>query len=137
MRKLLVIIFGFISYISTAQEKILVAEGSSPDLYLVHTVASKENYYSLGRMYNTSPKELAPYNSLAFEKGLSLGQIIKIPLNANNFSQGEAPKGDEVLVPVYHIVQAKEGLFRISVNYNKVSRNLLKKWNNLSADAVS
>jgi len=137
MRKLLVIILGFISYTSPAQEKFLIAECITPDIYLVHTVAPKENYYSIGRMYNTSPKELAPYNSLAFEKGLSLGQTIKIPLNASNFSQGDAPKSDEVLVPVYHLVQAKEGLFRISQNYNKVARDLLKKWNNLSADAVS
>jgi len=55
----------------------------------------------------------------------------------NNFSQGEAPKENEVLVPVYHIVQAKEGLYRISVTYNKVSMDALKKWNKLSGDAVS
>ncbi len=138
MRKLfpIFIIFLFIYCTSSAQDKLLVAEGSSPNLYIAHTVAPKENYYSVGRMYNVSPKELAPYNDLTFEKGFSLGQTIKIPLGPNNFSQGDAPKENEVLVPVYHIMQPKEGLYRVSTNYNKVPLDALKKWNRLSGDAV-
>ena len=139
MRKLFAvfIIVLFFCSTSSAQDKLLVAEGISPNLYIIHTVAPKENYYSVGRMYNVSPKDLAPYNDLTFEKGFSLGQIIKIPLGLNNFSQGEAPKENEVLVPVYHVVQAKEGLYRISVKYNKVPLDVLKKWNKLPGDAVS
>ena len=135
----LLIITGFIFFYNTssAQEKLLVAEGASPNLYIDHIVAPKENYYSVGRMYNISPKELAPYNKLTFEQGLSLGQRIKIPLNQNNFSQGEGPKENEVLVPVYHVMQPKEGLYRVSLNYNKVPLDELKKWNKLSGDAVS
>lgn len=132
-----IIVALFFYSTTTAQDKLLVAEGTTPNLYITHTITPKENYYSVGRMYNVSPKELAPYNNLEFEKGFSLGQTIKIPLVPNNFSQGEAPKENEVLVPVYHIVQAKEGLYRISVTYNKVSMDALKKWNKLSGDAVS
>lgn len=138
MRKLFAIVFIFLSFYTSllAQEKVLIAEGTAPNFYIKHTILAKENYYSVGRMYNVSPKELAPYNNLVFEKGFSLGQTIKIPLNANNFSQGEAPKENEVLIPVYHIMQPKEGLYRVSVNYNKVSPDELKKWNKLSGDAV-
>ena len=139
MRKLFAVFIVVLFFYSTssAQDKLLVAEGTSPNLYIIHTVAPKENYYSVGRMYNVSPKDLAPYNNLTFEKGFSMGQTIKIPLVPNNFSQGEAPKENEVLVPVYHIVQAKEGLYRVSVKYNKVPLNILKKWNKLPGDAVS
>ena len=139
MRKLFAvfIVALFFYSASSAQDKILVAEGTVPNLYITHTVAPKENYYSVGRMYNVSPKDLAPYNELVFEKGFSLGQTIKIPLGPNNFSQGEAPKENEILVPIYHIVQAKEGLYRVSVRYNKVPMDALKKWNKLSGDAVS
>src|ERR1035437_9876240 len=110
MRKLFAILIVFLFFYSTslAQDKLLVAEGTSPNLYITHTVTPKENYYSVGRMYNVSPKELAPYNDLTFEKGFLLGQTIKIPLGPNNFSQGDAPKENEVLVPVYHIMKAKE-----------------------------
>ena len=115
----------------------MVAEGTTPNIYISHTVTAKENYYSVGRLYNVSPKELAPYNDLTFEKGLALGQTIKIPLTVNNFSQGEAAKENEVLVPVYHVMQPKEGLYRVSINYNKVPPDVLKQWNHLSGDAVS
>ena len=138
MRKLFAVAFACLCYIiSAAQEKLLIVEGTAPDLYLTHTIAAKENYYSVGRMYNVSPRDLAPYNNLTFEKGFSLGQVIKVPLAANNFSQGEAPGENEVLVPVYHITKPKEGLYRVSVSYNKVPVDALKKWNKLGGDAVS
>lgn len=139
MRKLFAFIFFAVIAYSTslAQDKLLVAEGTPPDLYISHTVTPKENYYSVGRMYNVSPKELAPYNNLNFEKGLNIGETIKIPLTPNNFSQGTAATGNEVLVPVYHIMQPKEGLYRVSLNYNKVPLDDLKQWNHLSGDAVS
>jgi len=111
-------------------------EGTSPNLYLNHTVAPKENYYSIGRIYNISPKEIAPLNNLQLEKGLSLGQTIKIPLTSN-FSQAGSAAADEVLVPLYHIVQEKEGLFRISTNYNKLPLEILKQWNNIKTESVS
>ena len=121
----------------SAQDKLLVAEGTSPNLYITHVITPKENYYSVGRMYNVSPRELAPYNNLTFEKGFSLGQTIKIPLGPNNFLQGGGGNENEVLVPVYHIMQPKEGLYRVSMTYNKVPLDALKKWNKLSGDAVS
>jgi rare lipoprotein A (peptidoglycan hydrolase) len=88
-------------------------------------------------MYNISPKEIAPFNKLALEKGLSLNQSIKIPLTANNFAQRNATAADEVLVPVYYTVKEKEGLYRVSTNFNKVPLETLKQWNNLKTDAVS
>ena len=119
-----------------AQNKPLEVEGSTPNLYLTHKVQPKENYYSIGRMYNISPKEIAPFNSLQLEKGLSLNQIIKIPLTALNFVQTNIVAADETLVPVYHAVQDKEGLYRIAANYNKISLPILKQWNHLKTDAV-
>src|SRR5215212_9121312 len=101
MRKLFTTFIVFLLFYnaSSAQDTLLVVEGNSPNLYINHIVESKENYYSIGRMYNVSPKDLAPYNELTFEQGLSLGQTLKIPLGPNNFSQGDAPNENEVLVP--------------------------------------
>ena len=131
---LLLFIF-FIANVSFAQS--LIIEGASPRLYLNHKVLPKENFYSVSRKYNVPPKDIAAYNNLQFEKGLNVGEIIKIPLTENNFVQGdEAPKS-EAFVPVYHAVLPKEGLYRISVNYNKVSLATIKKWNHLPSDNVS
>jgi LysM repeat protein len=136
MKRLLIVLFSFPLFVS-AQNKPLVIEGVSPNLYVKHTVASKENYYSIGRIYNISPKEVAPFNNLVLESGLSLGQELKIPLSAANFVQTGDAGPDEVLVPVYHVVEGKESLYRIGVNYNKLPVETLKRWNNLKGDAVA
>lgn len=134
MKRILVLLF-IAPLFAAAQNKPLIIEGASPDLYLTHTVAPKENFYSIGRLYNISPKEIAPFNKLEIEKGLNLGQIIKIPLS-NNFTQEGAAGTGEALVPLYHVVKEKEGLYRISTAYNKLPVETLKKWNNISGDAV-
>jgi LysM repeat protein len=137
MMKRLLILFYCLPLFALAQDKPIIVEGTSPDLYINHTVGPKENYYSIGRIYNISPREYAPYNKLTMDKGLSPGQVIKIPLTAGNFTQTGEVTADEVLVPVYHPVKDKEGLFRISTDYNKLPVATIKKWNNISGDAVS
>jgi LysM repeat protein len=123
--------------LTRAQEKPLIVEGTSPGLYLSHTVAPKENYYSIGRMYNISPKEIAPFNKLELEKGLSIGQTIKIPLTDVNFIQSGKAAADESTVAVWHVVKEKEGLYRVALNHNKLPLQTLKDWNNIKTDAVS
>ena len=119
-----------------AQNKPLIIEGTAPDFYVNHTVGAKENLYSLGRMYNISPKEIAPFNKLDISKGLNLNQSVKVPLNTANFVQESGIAADEVLVPVYYTVKDKEGLFKISTSFNKVPVEKLKQWNNIKGDAV-
>lgn len=135
--KLLLIVLFSVPLFAKAQNKSIVVEGETPNLFITHKVAAKENYYSIGRIYNVSPKEVAPFNNLVLENGLSLGQSLKIPLVATNFLQtGNAADG-EVLVPLYHIVEGKEGLFRISTHFNKLPVEKLKKWNNIKGDGVA
>ena len=136
MKRLLILLFC-LPLLSLAQNTPLVVEGVSPDLYITHTVQPKENYYSIGRMYNISPKEIAPFNYLQLEKDLSLNQVIKVPLTTANFLQTGNAAADEVLIPVHHAVQEKEGLYRITINYNKLPLKTLKKWNNIKGDAVA
>lgn len=135
--KRIFLVFFLLPLFALAQNKPLLIEGTAPGFYISHTVAPKENYYSIGRLYNISPKEIAPFNKLDLAKGLTLNQPIKVPLTASNFSQSNAAEADEVLVPVYHTVKEKEGLFRISNEYNKLPLATLKQWNNLSGDAVA
>lgn len=113
-----------------------MAEGVSPNLFINHVVAAKENYYSIGRIYNISPKEIAPYNNLKMETGLNLEQVLKIPLNSSNFFQNGKAAADETFVPVYYAVKEKEGLYRVAVNHNNLPLETLKKWNNISDDAI-
>lgn len=114
----------------------LSVQGVSPQLYVLHTVVAKENWYSIGRIYNQSPKEIAPFNNLSMDKPVAIGQVLKIPLTVANFSQDGSKAGDEVLVPLHHVVQEKEWLYRISQNHNKVPVVNLEKWNNITNDQL-
>lgn len=135
MKRLLILLFC-LPLLSLAQNMPLTVQGVSPHLYIVHIVQAKENYYSIGRMYNISPREMAPFNNLQLQKGLTVNQIIKVPLTTLNFLQDGNAAADEVLVPLHHSVQDKEGLLRIASSYNKLPIENLKRWNNIKGDAV-
>jgi murein DD-endopeptidase MepM/ murein hydrolase activator NlpD len=79
-----------------------------------------------------SPKDIAPFNQLSLDKGLSIGQLIKIPLIETNFDQQSTAR---IGIPVVHKVQPKEGLYRIAENYH-VSMSILKGWNNINSEQV-
>ena len=131
---LLVCLYLLCAQLGYAQNNDLQIGGVSPNLYVMHTVQAKENWYSIGRIYNVSPKQLAPYNALNLDKALAVGQTLKVPLTAENFSQNGSKNADEVFVPVHHTIQEKEWLYRVSVNYNKVPIENLEKWNNINKD---
>lgn len=134
----MLVFFSFItSSLLLAQQNKFEVKGSGSEIYIEHIVTPKENFYSVGRMYNVNPKELASFNHLHFASGLNIGQILKIPLTKNNFTQEESAAVNEALIPLYHTVAAGETLYRLGVNYNKVSLASLKKWNHLSSDELS
>ena len=44
-----------------------------------HTVGPKESIFSIGRMYDVHPRELAEFNNISFETGVKIGQVLNIP----------------------------------------------------------
>jgi LysM repeat protein len=136
MKKLAALLLICLSFtkISFAQSNELIVESESGKLFLTHTVTPKENWYSIGRLFNISPKDIAPFNGVTIEKPLSIGERVKIPLTAINFSQNGMKAADETFVAVYHTTQDNETLSHIASNYNEVLVASLKKWNNLTTD---
>jgi LysM repeat protein len=133
--KKLIILFFFMPMVAAAQT--------------THTVAPKETLYSLARKYNIHPKDLAAYNNIPVETGLTIGQVIKIPPKGiqQPFPKQATAKTEPVMkntnaanstgVPIYHKVEKKETLYHISKLYNNVTVEDIKKWNNLTGDAVA
>jgi LysM repeat protein len=117
-----------------AQAPLLVIQGEPGKFYVEHTVNAKENWYSVGRMYNISPKEIAPFNASDISKPLEVGQKLRIPLTAANFSQNGQKAEGETLIPIYHTIEPKEWLYHIATTYSKVSVATLEKWNNITGD---
>lgn len=130
-KNLLLALILFCGTIAFAQNQLII-QNSSKGLYLDHKVAPKENFYSIGRLYHVSPKDIEAFNGLDMNKGLNIGQTLRIPLNASNFSQSTA-KGQ----PVYYVVEPKEGLYKVSQKNNNVLMADLRKWNKLSKDNVA
>lgn len=132
----LIFIFLFLPALLPAQKLPLIIQGSAPRFYLDHEVGPKENYYSLGRLYNCSPsQDIAPFNKLDMKEGLKIGQEIMIPLQEKNFSQDAAVSAGEVLVPVFCKIGKGESLGMVASRF-KVSQKSLKAWNGLSSDQV-
>lgn len=117
---------------ASAQQSKLYAVKNEKGVYIDHKVQPKENWYSVGRMYAISPKEIASFNGLSMEKGLSIGQALKVPLNTSNFIQTVSAVG----IPVYHIVEPKEGLLKVGSTYG-MSLAGIKNLNGLNTDQVN
>lgn len=126
--------FLFISATLFAQDLIVKTDGNTG--YLTHTVEAKENYYSIGRIYNISPRIYAPYNNLKLETPMSIGQTVKIPLVEQNFTRSNSGSSNEAFVPLYYVVQEKEGLMKVA-HYFGISADDLKQLNGLKSDAVN
>jgi hypothetical protein len=133
---LLLLISCFFAKFARSQSNELLIQGQTGGLYLEHAVVAKENWYSVGRLFNIDPKALAPFNHSALTQPLMIGQLLQIPLTAANFSQTGQKAVGETLVPVFHITQDKEWLYRVSVNHNKVPVPSLEKWNNITPEQV-
>src|SRR5688572_13979474 len=134
IKGVLTIAFILLTQIVWSQSDMAV-QGTSPDLYLVHTVQPKETWYAIGRIYNAQAKDIAALSGVTMDK-LNIGQQLKIPLIAQNFTQDGKRNADEVFVPVYHIVQEKEWMYRISQNHNKIPVETLQNWNNVTNDQL-
>ncbi|MDB5250908.1 MAG: hypothetical protein JWP27_77, partial [Flaviaesturariibacter sp.] len=131
MKKLLAfVLLALLSFPAFSQQTLLV-QSDAKGLHLVHKVAPKEGIYSLGRTYGLSPKEIATYNNIDVNSGLTIGQTILIPLTEANFTQSKSDG-----TPVYYVVGEKEGLYRVSMKNGKVLMADLRKWNHLSSDAI-
>ncbi len=79
-----------------------------------HTVQAGETLFSIARLYNITPEELAVANNLANVNQLDVGQVLVIP-TPGSVAPGATPPpttGEQV-----HVVQAGENLFRIALRY--------------------
>ncbi|HEV8285850.1 MAG TPA: LysM peptidoglycan-binding domain-containing protein [Chitinophagaceae bacterium] len=132
MKSIVLSVCIFLSAAMQAQTSELLIKSGTKGLYLEHKITPKENFYSIGRLFNVHPKHLATFNSLDMTKGLSIGQIVRIPLTDTNFNQ-KTEKGQ----PIYYITSNGESLYRVSTNNNNVLMERLGKWNHLSKDNIA
>lgn len=133
MKRILFVLLGLLFTVPLlqAQKKELLVRTSDKGLYLEHFVVAKETYFGLGRLYNLHPRSIATFNGLDMDKGLNIGQKVRIPLLDTNFTQ----RGNTG-TPVYYRIADKEGLSTVSRKHNNVSLASLRVWNNITGDLI-
>ena len=134
-KKLFTLLFlsAFTTFVM-AQNKNIV-QGQYPNLFIWHTVVSKENLYSVSSTYYLSTKVVAKQNQLKEKSSLKPGKKIKIPLNKNNFTQSIKTPISNVL-PLYYVVHKKESLSIVAKKNGDLNIDLLKKWNRLNSSKI-
>lgn len=138
MRSLLAIICLLFSLhtFATSQRDSIGVENSNGKQVILHKVAPKESFYSIGRIYHVSPKAIIDLNG---DKILQIGTILRIPTD-RPFSEAKA-KQEEVAGSsdpnlVTYKVGPKETLFSIAKRFN-TSVDLIKELNNLKSNNLS
>ena len=84
MKKFLILFFFF--FLFTAAQK-----GTEIKPVKMHTVAPKESLSSIGRLYEVNGRVLANYNSIDYDKGIHIGQVLRIPPKGTTLDQVAPP----------------------------------------------
>ncbi len=136
MNKIMWILLSFLFLKNSFAQNKIIVQGSYPNLFLQHKVAHGETMYSISKLYNFSAHQLAIINGMTDKDVLSTNKILKITLGKNNFTQDGQSGEDETLIPLYHIVQPSETLFRISQNFGRIRIDFIREWNDLNNDVI-
>ena len=94
--------------------------------FVIHRVEEKETLFGISRRYRSTVDAIIQHNAGA-KSGLEIGQILKVP-----YTRPQTP----VRSGTVHRVAPKETLYSISRTY-QVSPDDIKKWNNLSDNALA
>ena len=114
-----VLFFFLVSGVAHSQNlkenELVVIQGEK---FILHQVRTGETVYSISRNFKVDSSELLKYNP-GISKGLSIGEILKIPFN-ENADLSELPKykkGDPTGFVNYSIEGKKETAYSISKMY--------------------
>ncbi|MBB6236573.1 LysM repeat protein [Pedobacter sp. AK013] len=119
---------------NTARDSIGVENNKGKKL-IVHQTVAKDTYYSIGRRYNVSPKDIMAFND---NKYLQIGVIIKVPTNIPFTANGSPNSAQSVSTSnvIEHTIKPKENLNMLAEKYG-TTINEIKTLNNLSGNNLS
>jgi LysM repeat protein len=104
----------------------LIIQGKSPFWYVVHTMTTGETFAGVAKKYGVTTDYLRQYNNL--QQGYLLaGTKIRIPIR-------NLTKLNKDGVPVYYQIKKGDNLYQIGQQFNKVSLDFLKNWNNIKEE---
>lgn len=120
-------LFATLPLLPKAQMKMLVL-GKCPDCYIQYKMNAAE-----------TPAKIAAWAGISIEQLLKLNQLhsaelalptIKIPLNP------QILLSEKSAMPVYHVVEKGDNLYRLNITYFKPGINKIKEWNQLKNETL-
>lgn len=116
----------------TPQDTIFLNTASTGEKVFEHSLEEKQTLFSLAKFYGLSVEELYFYNPGLEVQSLKVGQRIKVPIpnkaivryRVQNFIESN-------FVPVYHVVQRGETMFRISRYYYEMPKEIIMQRNGM------
>jgi LysM repeat protein len=140
MRFFIAIFCIITSFYTTASASIdsIGVENNNGKQLILHKVQPKETYYSIGRLYNVSPRSIIEQNN---NIPLQIGIVLKVPTN-RPFSRTVASttKTIQPVAPASDIVEYKVGpkeyLYSIAKRFNTTIEDI-KALNNLRGNNLS
>jgi LysM repeat protein len=113
-------------------------ENNNGKLVIIHSVNPKESYYSIGRLYNVSAKDIQSFNKVQI---LQPGSVVKVPTQRPFVSvrpavnkAANAQQQDDGLVD--YKVGPKETLFAIARRFNTHVESI-KQLNNMKGNSLA
>jgi peptidoglycan endopeptidase LytF len=97
-----------------------------------HIVQAKDTLYSISKIYNISIANLKLWNNLQPNKGIFIGQKLRITPPATSSSSGGLTPVVLNPIPSYHIAKSGESLKQISQKYG-LSLSDVAKWNGIGS----
>ena len=118
-----------VPYASRAQAKLLVL-GKCPECYVQYRLKSGETLESISALAGIPLAQLKAYNKISSGDAPTTPSSIRIPLTATNLITDKTP------LPVFHVVEKGDNLYRLNLQYFKPGIPRIKEWNQLKSETL-
>ena len=118
-----------VPFTGRAQAKLLVL-GKCPECYVQYRLKPGETLESISALAGMPLTQLKSYNKISSGDPVATPSTIRIPLTATNLITDKTP------LPVFHVVEKGDNLYRLNLQYFKPGLPRIKEWNQLKSETL-
>jgi len=118
-----------VPFAGRAQSKLLVL-GKCPECYVQYRLKPGETLESISALAGIPLAQLKAYNKISSGDAPTTPSSIRIPLTASNLVT------DKTSLPVFHVVEKGDNLYRLNLQYFKPGIPRIKEWNQLKSETL-
>jgi LysM repeat protein len=118
-----------VPFAGRAQAKLLVL-GKCPECYVQYRLKPGETLESISALAGMPLTQLKAYNKFSSADLTATPSSIRIPLSASNLITDKTP------LPVFHVVEKGDNLYRLNLQYFSPGIPRIKEWNQLKSETL-